>query len=89
MDDATIQFLIQKRIQVLDKKIPLEANYKEKVVELTKQMMEDPLDGAIKIAFDSYVSECMKHLKRVDEPPLQDPPQTIHDSILYLSLIHI
>ena len=83
MDDATIQFLIQKRIQVLDKKIPLEAKYKEKVIELTKQMMEDPLDGAIKIAFDSYVSECMKHFKRMEEPPLQEPPQTIHDSILY------
>ena len=83
MDDATIRFLIQKRIHVGEKKIPLEPLYKEKIVELTKQMMEEPFTGSIQIAFDTYISECMSHLKRIEEPEKEDPPQNIHDSLLY------
>jgi hypothetical protein len=85
MDDATIQFLIKKRIQVEDKKIPLDPNYKEKVLKLTKQMMEEPFTGSIKTAFDTYISECMTHLTRIEEPVREDPPQNIHDSLLYPS----
>ena len=85
MDDATIQFLIQKRIQVGDKKIPLDPSYKEKIVELTKQMMKEPFTGSIQTAFDTYISECMSHLKRIEEPDREDPPQSIHDSLLYPS----
>jgi len=83
MDDATIRFLIQKRIQVTDKKIPLDPAYKDKIIELTKQMMEDPFTGSIQTAFDTYISECMSHLKRIEEPTRKEPPQTIHDKILY------
>jgi len=83
MDDATIQFLIQKRIQIRDKKNPLDPDYKEKIMELTKQMMDEPFTGSIKIAFDTYISECMSHLKRIEEPTREDPPQNIHDALLY------
>ena len=83
MDDATIQFLIKKRIEIGDKKIPLDPDYKEKVIKLTKQMMEEPFTGSIKTAFDNYISECMIHLTRIEEPVREDPPQTIHDSLLY------
>lgn len=85
MDDATIQFLIQKRIHVGDKKIPLNPKYKDKILELTKQMMEEPFTGSIKSAFDTYISECMSHLTRIEEPAREDPPQNIHDSLLYPS----
>jgi hypothetical protein len=83
MDDATIQFLIQKRIRVEDKKIPFNPKYKDKIVELTKQMMEEPFTGSIKTAFDTYISECMSHLTRIEEPVREDPPQSIHDALLY------
>lgn len=82
MDDPTIQFLISKRIQVLQKKHALDPLYKDNIIELTKQMMEEPFDGPIKHAFDSYVSECMKHLIRVDIP-YKEPPQTKYDKLLY------
>jgi hypothetical protein len=85
MDDATIRFLVQKRIHVGEKKIPFEAAYKEKILELTKQMLEEPFTGSIQIAFDTYLSECMSHLKRIEEPIREDPPQSIHDAILYPS----
>ena len=85
MDDATIRFLVQKRIHVGEKKIPFESAYKEKILELTKQMLEEPFAGSIQIAFDTYLSECMSHLKRIEEPMREDPPQSIHDAILYPS----
>jgi len=83
MDDATIRFLVQKRIHVGEKKIPLDPLYKEKIIELTKQMMEEPFAGSIQIAFDTYISECMSHLKRIEEPEREDPPQSVHDALLY------
>ena len=82
MDDPTIQFLISKRIQVLQKKHKLDPLYKDKIIGLTKQMMESPFDGPIQHAFDSYVSECMKHLTRVDTP-YKEPPQTTYDKLLF------
>lgn len=57
MDDATIRFLIQKRIHVGEKRLPLEPEYKEKILELTKQMMEEPFTGSIQLAFETYMSE--------------------------------
>jgi hypothetical protein len=83
MDDATIRFLVQKRIHVGEKIIPFEPAYKEKILELTKQMLEEPFTGSIQMAFDTYLSECMSHLKRIDEPIREDPPQSIHDTLLY------
>jgi hypothetical protein len=85
MDDATIQFLIKKRIHVGDKKNVLDPKYKDKILELTKQMMDEPFTGSIKTAFDTYISECMTHLTRIEEPVREDPPQSIHDSLLYPS----
>jgi len=83
MDDATIRFLIQKRIHVGEKRIPLDPLYKERILELTKQMMEEPFTGSIQMAFDTYISECMSHLKRIEEPEREEPPQSIHDALLY------
>ena len=82
MDDSTIQFLISKRIQVVQKKHVLDPLYKDKIIGLTKQMMESPFDGPIQQAFDAYVSECMKHITRVDIPYIE-PPQTKYDKLLY------
>jgi hypothetical protein len=83
MDDATIRFLIQKRIHVGEKKMPLDPLYKEKILELTKQMLEEPFTGSIQMAFDTYISECMSHLKRIEEPEREEPPQNVHDALLY------
>ena len=83
MDDATLRFLIQKRIQAMNKKIPFEPEYKEKIIELTRQMMEDPFPGSIQNAFDTYVSECMNHFKSIENTIAVDPPKSIHDSLLY------
>ena len=82
MDDSTIQFLISKRIQVVQKKLSLYPLYKDKIIGLTKQIMESPFDGPIQQAFDSYVSECMKHITRIDIP-YKEPPQTKYDKLLY------
>jgi hypothetical protein len=83
MDDATLRFLIEKRIKVMNKKIPLEPIYKEKIIELTNQMMEDPFSGSIQIAFDNYISECMTHFKNLEKTVIIEPPKTIHDTLLY------
>ena len=81
MDDPTVQFLFSKRIQMLQKKHTLDPLYKDKIIGLTKQMMESPFEGPIQHAFDAYVSECMKHLTRVDIP-YKEPPQTKYDKLL-------
>ncbi len=49
-------------------------------MELTKQMLEEPFIGSIQMAFDAYISECMSHLKRIEEPEREEPPQSIHDA---------
>jgi len=85
MDDATIRYLIPKRIQVSGKKNQFDPSYKKKIMDLTAQMMEEPFQGSIQIAFDNYISECMSHLKRIEEPIRDDPPKNIHDPILYPS----
>jgi hypothetical protein len=83
MDDATMHYLVKRRIEYTPAKQPLDKAYKEKIIKLTKQLMETKLEGAIQDAFDNYVSECMTHFNRLEKKEVIIPPVLECDKIMY------
>lgn len=85
MDDATMQYLIRGRVDYTKPNHPYEQEYKTRILEMTERLMDNPLNGAIQDAFDTYVSECMTHFKR-QEIKQADAPILACDKMLYKRL---
>jgi hypothetical protein len=83
MDDATRMFLLPKRVQPLG--VPYTVDT-PRVLDLTKELLQQPMTGSLQSAFDVYVAECMNYLmhKDYDEEDKKQPSQlTTHDKILF------
>jgi hypothetical protein len=83
MDDATRMYLMPKKVQPLG--VPYTVD-KDKILELTKELLARPMTGSLQTAFDSYVAECMQYLmhKEYDALEKQQPCQlTNHDKLLF------
>jgi hypothetical protein len=74
MDDATRRYLIRPGIKTPG--IPYVID-NERVLELTKQLMGNKLEGAIQEAFDAYVGECMSYLYQRDFEHVARPATTV------------
>ena len=83
MDEATMIHLVKRRIEYIPNKQPFDKSYKEKIIELTKKLMETKLEGAIQDAFENYVSECITHLNRLEKKEVIVPPVLECDKIMY------
>jgi hypothetical protein len=83
MDDATMIHLVNRRIDYKPIKPSFDKAYKEKIIELTTRLMETKLDGTLQDAFDTYVSECMSHFKRLEQKEVVIPPVLECDKIMY------
>ena len=87
MDDATM-LMNQRKGRITLKKHEYDKIYQKNIIEMTKLLMETPMEGSLQEAFDGYVSECIRHFKRLEikhvEPPVMEfdklmlPPKKIH-----------
>ena len=82
MDDATMRYLIQRRIDYTKPKEPFDPIYRSRILEMTQQMMDEPRSGAVRDAFEVYVSECIAHFKRQDMTVVEIPVMEC-DKMLY------
>lgn len=75
MDEATMNHLVRGRVDYVKPKQLFDAAYKPRISEITHQLMENPVqwNGAIRDAFDVYVSECISHFKRQEMKPVEIP----------------
>ena len=80
MDDATM-LMNQRKVKAPIKKHEYDKAYQKKIIEMTKLLMENPMEGPLQEAFDGYVSECIRHFKRLEIKPV-DPPVLEYDKIM-------
>jgi hypothetical protein len=80
MDDATM-LMNQRKVKVLPKKYEYDKAYQKKIIEMTKILMETPMNGTLQEAFDGYVSECIRHFKRLEMKPVE-PPVLEYDKLM-------
>lgn len=73
MDDATMRYLVQRRIEYAKPKELFDPIYRPRILEMTQQLMDQPMTGAVRDAFEVYVSECIVHFKRQDMAPVEIP----------------
>jgi hypothetical protein len=82
MDDATRMYLLPKRVQPLG--VPFTVD-KERVLEMTRQLLDSKMTGNLQNAFDAYVTECMMYLiaRDYDNVERTAPEQrTNHDKLM-------
>ena len=88
MDEATMTYLVGRRIEYSKPKQPFESSYRDRILEMTTQLMDDQWNGAVRDAFEVYVSECISHFKRQDmkavEIPVLDCDKTLYPKKLTL-----
>ena len=80
MDDATM-LMNQRRMKVPVNKHEYDKTYQKKITEMTKLLMETPMEGPLQEAFDGYVSECIRHFKRLEMKPTE-PPVLEYDKLM-------
>jgi hypothetical protein len=68
MDDATLNYLVPKRMNYSKPK-QFDIAYKDKIIELTNLLMTTKMSGGLQEAFENYVSECISHFKQQDTVP--------------------
>ena len=74
MDEATMNYLVRGRVDYSRPKQVFDVAYKPRILEMTQQLMEtNQWNGAIRDAFDVYVSECISHFKRQEMKPVEIP----------------
>jgi hypothetical protein len=86
MDDATYNHLVKHRITRETPKPKFDSKYKDRILDLTGQLMENKITGSLKDAFDAYASECIFYL----ETPIIIPTEQrlAYDTILQPKKIH-
>ena len=72
----------QRRVKVPIKKYEYDKEYQKKILEMTKLLMETPMEGSLQEAFDGYVSECIRHFKRLETKPVE-PPVLEYDKLMF------
>jgi hypothetical protein len=85
MDEATMHYLVRGRVDYVKPKQSFDPAYKTRILEMTEQLMNHQWNGAIRDAFEVYVSECMSHFKRQEINPVEIPVLEC-DKMLYKKL---
>jgi len=80
MDDVTM-LMNQHRVKLPIKRHEYDKVYQKKIMEMTKLLMETPMEGTLQEAFDGYVSECIRHFKRLEIKPVE-PPVLEYDKLM-------
>jgi len=80
MDDATM-LMNQRRVKIPIKKLEYDKAYQKKIIEMTKLLMDTPMEGSLQESFDGYVSECIRHFKRLEIKPV-DIPMLEYDKLM-------
>ncbi len=80
MDDATM-LMNQRRIKVPIQKHEYDKDYQKKILDMTKLLIDTPMAGPLQEAFDGYVSECIRHFKRLEIKP-SEPPVLEYDKLM-------
>ena len=85
MDDATRMYLLPKRVQPLGVPYTVDS---DRILGLTKELLQTPMTGSLQAAFDLYVAESMNYLMYKDYEQEQGgkakPSQlTTHDKIMF------
>ena len=88
MDDATLKYLINKRVSYEKPKHTFDISYKDSVLELTTRLMSERMTGDIQDAFDLYISECIAFLSRKEVVPI-DVPSLECDKLMHPKKINI
>lgn len=86
MDDATYTHLVKHRISYESQKPKFDVKYKERILELTTQIMENKISGPLKDAFDAYASDCIAHFETPTFTPTEQ--KLSYDTILQPKKIH-
>jgi hypothetical protein len=68
MDSATMTYLVNSRkFTKLQKPInEYDPAYKKRILELTEKLFENNINNDIYLSFESYISDCMKYLKKIE-----------------------
>jgi hypothetical protein len=79
MDPATMTYLInsRKKIQYVTPKQEYDPAYKKRILELTESMFENNINNDIYLSFETYISDCMKYFKKIEEYENEEKPQEI------------
>jgi hypothetical protein len=73
MDDATMTYMVRGRVKYDKPKQEFDQMYKTRILEMTQQLMDNQWSGAVRDAFEVYVSECISHFKRQEFVPVEVP----------------
>ena len=78
-----MKYLVRGRIDYANPKHSFDDAYKTRILEMTEQLMNNQWSGAIRDAFELYVSECISHFKRQEITPVEETPVLECDKTLY------
>ncbi len=67
MDSATMTYLVNSRKFVEKPKNDYDPKYKKRILELTEKLFEDNINNDIYSSFESYISDCVGYLKKMDQ----------------------
>ena len=86
MDDATYTHLVKHRIFYETVKPKFDVKYKDRILEITNQIMNGKLSGPLKESFETYASECIAHFEKPTIIPAEQ--KLTCDAILQPKKIH-
>jgi hypothetical protein len=67
MDPATMTYLVNSRKFVGKPKNEYDPKYKKRILELTEKLFDDNINNDIYSSFETYISDCMGYLKKIDQ----------------------
>ena len=67
MDSATMTYLVNSRKFIGQPKHEYDPTYKKQILELTESLFEDNINTDIYLSFESYISDCMRYLKKKEQ----------------------
>jgi hypothetical protein len=83
MDDATMKHLVRGRVAYTAPKHTFDSVYKERILEMTHQLMDNQWTGPVRDSFEQYVSECIAQFKRQEVVVTEPIPVLECDKMLY------
>ena len=76
--------MVKRRIQYSKPTQEFSKEYASQILELTQQLIDHRQSGDLQDAFDHYVSECIHHLKQLNQPlPTSILPVLECDKIMF------
>ncbi len=60
-------YLVNSRKFVEKPKNEYDPKYKKQILELTEKLFEDNINNDIYLSFESYISDCMRYFKKMEQ----------------------